>query len=510
MSTSPARRLVALLLAVVGGFATTGAFPDYGLWPLSFVGIGLLFLALRGQGAVFSWFLGTAFGAAFFLPLISWTDYVVGPVPWVALSVVEAALVGVACVAWSFAQRSRVLRSAVLAPLVFAVVWTAGEVLRSSWPFGGFPWGRLAFAHADSPLGRLAWLGGPTLVSFAVAVVGVVVGLALWRLTRLQVGHAAGAVIVASLVLVSGLFVPLNTQAEEGRLAVGIVQGNVAEPGLGAFANRREVLNNHLTGTYALLDTTAPGSLDLVLWPENASDVDPRVDADAAQQIDAAAAAVDAPILVGTQRYADGGRYNEGVLWEPGQGITDVYAKQHPVPFAEYVPLRNLARRFSSAVDLVTTDMLAGEGAGHLALDSKRLGRVVGIGDVICFEVAYDDVVHGAIKAGGELLVVQTNNANFGMTAESTQQLAMARIRAIETGRATVQVSTVGVSAVIDPAGRVLQETELFTPAQMIADLPLRSSLTPAVRAGAVPSWIVSVLAGAAAIVGATRRRPTA
>src|SRR5690606_22928953 len=176
-------------------------------------------------------------------------------------------------------------------------------------------------------------------------------------------------------------------------------------------------------------------------------------------------------------------------LWDAEQGVIDRYAKQRPAPFAEYIPMRDLARRFSDAVDRVRTDMLPGTGVAVVDLPSTRLDRDVRLGVGICFEVAYDRIIREAVQHGAEVLVVPTNNATFGITAESTQQLAMSRLRAIEHGRATVQISTVGVSGVITPRGRVVERTELFTPAQMKAELPLRTTLTPASRYGDVITW---------------------
>src|SRR5699024_10008586 len=139
---------------------------------------------------------------------------------------------------------------------------------------------------------------------------------------------------------------------------------------------------------------------------------------------------------------------------------------------------------------------------GIIELDSPRLGRMVTIGDVICFEVAYDALVQQSVAAGAEMLVVPTNNASFGPTNESTQQLAMSRLRAIETGRTTIQISTVGVSAVIAPNGVLLDRTGLFTAEQMISSVALRTSLTPAVRAGEWPARVVLVAAGALTLAG--------
>lgn len=494
---------VALVLGVGSGLLLDAAFPDRGIWPLAFVALGLLYTAVAVTRPSRAFLVGSLAGVAFFLPHLAWADYSVGMLPWVALSVAQALLMGLGCAAYGWAVRvPAVGRSAVVRPLVFAATWTAAEVLRSGWPFGGFPWGRVAFSQADSPLGRFAWLGGAPLVSFLVVLVGALLATAVARLLRGRLGAMGGYVIAAFVVVAGGLFVPLSGQAQAGVAKVGAVQGNVAEPGMGAFANRFEVLGNHVAGTTALLDRVAPGELDLVVWPENASDVDPRKDQRAATAIDGAAVAVDAPILVGTQQYVKDGRYNQGVLWVPGQGIVQTYAKRKPAAFAEYIPNRELFRRFSKQVDLVRTDMLAGTTPGVFQVSSTRLGRDVGVGDIICFEVAYDAVVRSAVSAGAEVLVVQTNNANFGYTAESTQQLAMTRLRAIETGRAAVQVSTVGVSAVVDPHGRVQQRTDLFTAEQMVATMALRTSITPAVRAGDLPSMLVCALAGVAAAAG--------
>ena len=131
----------------------------------------------------------------------------------------------------------------------------------------------------------------------------------------------------------------------------------------------------------------------------------------------------------------------------------------------------------------------------------------MGIGDVICFEVAYDGIVRDAVRAGGEVLVVQTNNASFGMSDESTQQLAMSRIRAIEHGRATVQISTVGVSAVIEPNGAVSQQTGLFTAEQMVRYASPARHADARDAAGPWPAWIIDALAVCAVLAGAAGAR---
>lgn len=501
-----------LMIAAVSGFFTDWAFPDRNLWGLAFVGIAGLWLATWKRHSGVSFVAGWVWGLAFFLPHIRWAEYAVGgALPWVALSVVQGLYIGVFAWAWSFAARSRFLRgSFARQSFAFATLWVAVEYLRMTTPFGGFPWGRLGFSQSESPIARLAWLGGIPLTSFAVALIGALLGVLVLGLIRLNLVSIGSAGLGAVIMLASGFLIPLDTQAQQGMLTVGGVQGNVENPGLGAFANRQEVLNNHVAGTHQLAGQ--PG-LDLVVWPENGTDIDPQADAGAAALIDAAARDVGVPVLLGAQEYPDsGGRYNVSLLWQEGQGVTGRYVKQHPVPFGEYIPFRDFFRRLSPAVDLISTDMLPGEQPSILDVPIDSLDRDVRVSPIICFEVGYDNIIYDAVKRGGEVLIVQTNNASFGHTNESTQQLAMSRLRAIETGRAVIHVSTVGVSAVYTPHGVEKVRTGHFTAEQFVQRVALRTSLTPAVRLGIAPTVVAggaSVLLVVTGIIDARHRSRT-
>ena len=501
------------MLAAGGGLATAAGFPGLGWWPLTVVGLGLLFGALARDSARWNLLVGLVFGLALFVPHVTFVEAAVGVVPWLALAVAEAALIAVFGAAWAWARRGEVIwRAARFQVPVFGVLWVAVEELRSVWPFGGFPWGRLAFAQADSPLGRWAWAGGVPTVSFLVAVAGALLALGVVAARRVDLGASAGALLAVVAIVVSGIFLPLSSAPQAGRLQVGAVQGNVPDRGLDSFSQAREVLLNHVAGTEELAASVGV-PLDVVLWPENSSDIDPRADDAAADLVTQAARAVAAPILVGTDQYPEsGGRLNSALLWDPATGPGASYDKLHPTPFAEYIPLREIARAVSDAVDRVRTDMIPGSTVGALEVAVPRLERSVTLGVGICFEVAYDDIIRNTVQAGAELIVIPTNNATFGRTDLSVQQLAMSRIRAMEHGRATVQVSTVGVSALIDPTGIILERTEHWTAQQLAGALPLRTSSTPATRFGDAVTWafrglgVVVVLAGMA---GAARvRRP--
>lgn len=492
-------------LAVGSGLVGVLAFPRYDVWPLAVLSVAALSVAVHRQRLRAAAALGLLYGLAFFVPLLSWTGIYVGAAPWLILAVAEAFYTAGLGVVLALVQRLR------WAPLWIACAWVLQEAIRGRWPFGGFPWGRLAFSQADSPLRWFAALGGAPLLSFAVALAGGGLALAVCYTARpgarfrrrwMPLGVPAGIALTLAVLLAAGLLSwPLGPAADgsERTSTVALVQGSVPDRGLQFEDRAREVLDNHLAQTRNLIDGVNAGKIarpNLIVWPENASDVDPYLDAQARQQISEVADAAGVPILVGAILQGPGRdhRRNAGILWLPSSGPGERYIKRHPVPFAEYVPLRNIAEWVSSAAKLVTQDMVAGRGNGLLR------GGPYPIGDVICFEVAYDGLVQSSVAAGAQLLVVQTNNATFGHTAETYQQLAMSRLRAVETGRAVLQVATTGKSAVIGPDGGIRMESgALFTPAVLVAQVPLRTGTTLAVRVGALPEYVLAALAAAAA-----------
>jgi apolipoprotein N-acyltransferase len=493
----PRSPALAALLAAASGATLVLAFPPHGLWPLAIPATAGLALAVRGRTLRRATWLAALTGAAFFLPLLHWSAIYVGPVPWLLLALAQAALFAPLGAALAAAQRLPAW------PLWAAAAWVADEALRSRAPFGGFPWGRLAFAQADGAYTPYAALGGAPLLTFTVALVGCLLTHAATadrHRHRLVTATAALAVTLGGLALRPTL--PTGDPDPHDPV-VAVIQGNVPRLGLDFNAQREQVLRNHVDRTLDLAARVAAGTApqpDAVIWPENSSDIDPLTDPDANAQITRAAQAIGAPILVGAvlDGPGDDKRRNAGIVWDPHTGPGATYLKRHPVPFAEYIPLRGIARHVSDKVDLVPRDMVAGHTPGVL-----RIGPLT-VGDVICFEVAYDDLVRDTVTGGGQLLVVQTNNATFGRTGETYQQLAMSRIRAVEHGRTVVVAATSGVSAVITPDGHLHWTTDILTPAVHDQAVHTRHTHTLATRLGALPEWLLTTAALAALLTAAT------
>jgi apolipoprotein N-acyltransferase len=544
--------LARLLLALLCGFLLTLAFPGVNWWPLAPVAVAGLCLAVKGQTARFGALLGLVFGLAFFVPHLEWSGIYVGKLPWFALAAANAAYL--AALGALLPALWRVPGRGFGMTLAGAGLWVADEAGRGRWPFGGFPWGRLAFSQSGAPTAGLAALGGAPLVTAAVAAAGTLLAYSVVALTaRLPVftssnhpdpnsspsdsspahpakpefassslataapahrsfAAAALALVAAVLVTVCGLAVPRPINGPS--IQVAGVQGNVPEAGLDFNARRYAVLDDHAHATLGLAARIKSGQTPqpaVVLWPENSSDIDPLHDAEAAATITAAVDAVHAPTLIGAVVNGPGDYLsNTGVVWRPGTGAgsgpDSTYVKRHPAPFAEYIPDRAFFRHFSSKVDLVPHDFISGNKLRANPVGVLSMGPAK-VGDVICFEVAYDGLVRDPVKQGATLLAVQTNNATFGYSAESVQQLAMSRLRAIETGRTVVNISTVGVSGIILPNGKVVERSGHFTQQVLQAEVPLRTSLTVATRVGAWPEWILAAVGIGFLLVGAVITR---
>ncbi|MDX6204401.1 MAG: apolipoprotein N-acyltransferase [Frankiales bacterium] len=511
-------RLVRLRLALrctsalVAGLAGCLAFPPVGWWPAAIVSVAALTLLVRDAGKRLAFGLGTLYGLALFVPLLTWIR-TIGDDAWLLLSLSQALELGLLALGVRLVTRLR------WSPLWQAGVWLLEEYLRGRYPLGGFTWGRWAYSQSAGPLVRLAAWGGAPLVGFAVALSGSLLAAAVLaarregasgpRRVRVVLAATAGALaLVVAPVLIA---LPTAAQSAGGvpTVLVALVQGNVPRLGLDPGAQRDAVTANHVAATEALAADVAAGRVakpDVVIWPENATDVDPRTDPQVNGEVAAAVAANDVPMLVGAVLDGPGPTHvsNAGLVWDPLTGPGALYVKRHLVPFGEYIPYRAELGSLVSRFRQIPYDFAPGTTDGTLQLGPAK------IGDVICYEVAYDGLVRSSVEAGARLLVVQTNNATYGRN-ETSQQLAMARLRAVEHGRSVLVAATSGISAVIAPDGRVVASSKIFTQQVLVDRVPLRDTLTVADRLGAGPERVLAAigLVGCAAgwLVGRRARR---
>src|SRR5699024_9946195 len=479
-----------LVIAAVAGLALDVAFPALGWWPLAFPAIALALISLRGRsfwGAVLA---GFVYGVAFYFPHVSWAGQFLGDhrlawLPWVALATAEALLLAVLAplitLAYRWLPRWRDTRGTrlVLLPALVAGAWSTRELIMSNWPYGGFPWGRVAMSQADSPIAPTAsWVGVTGLsflmVALCAVVIEAVIVLSVAGRGRAdsamshgqQVLTAFPAVALAALLFLLPGFATQNA----GTIRVGAAQGD----GPAAYVDqskRLEVLDTQLAASKPLSET----QVDVVLWPEGAVDLDPLASPDVRNMLDAAAARYGAPILLNAASDRGGATYNTSFLWTQ-DGPVATHAKHHPVPFGAYIP----DRWFYEAIAPELVGMLERDyahGADPPLLDVGDTS----IGLAICFDVAFDDVILEAIQGDAEVFMFQTNNADFRGTDENLQQLEFARMRGIEAGRSVINLSTTGTSQAFAPDGSVLAALPADEPGLMITEVARRQGLTPGV-----------------------------
>ncbi|TFD67610.1 apolipoprotein N-acyltransferase [Cryobacterium sp. Hb1] len=491
----------ALVVAAGAGAVLDAGFPDRDWWYLAPVGVALMLLALLGRSLATGLLVGLVAGLSFWLIHIFWITLYLGLVPWFALGGLESLFfaVGLGLTAVVLRHGPRVWPSVWgrlgVVPVIVAGLWTAREAISAVWPYGGFAWGRVALSQSESPFGPLvAWVGLSGLSFILVWLSALAVQLFREpELARtLRTGIAVGAVAVV-------LIVPAWPTTQNGEVRLAAVQGN-ADAGLFADYSPGQILQDHTSATLPLIGE----KVDFVVWPENSSDIDPTRSQAAAQVLDYISTEMDAPLITGTITKPDDTYYNSSLLWEAGRGAVDVYDKVHPVPFAEYMPDRAFWRPFApDLIDLIGRDY--GIGTRDNIFDIN--GVLAGI--AICFDIADDQLVHEMIDDGARVILAQTNNADFGHTDESVQQLAIARLRAMETSRTVVNISTVGSSAIITPDGATLDSLLTFTSGAMVQTVPLSDTITPAIVAGRGLEWLVSGLglAGLALCARSARHR---
>jgi apolipoprotein N-acyltransferase len=497
--------LIRIAAALAGGGILYASYPPRTLWYLAPLAFALLTAALRGRSARGGFVYGLCFGMGFMLPLLTWLQSFLGadfgPFPWIGLSLVVSLYMAIAGAAMAVVSKLRG------APVWMSLVFLGSEVLRTYFPFDGFPWGKVAFGQPEGLFLPLAAIGGTMLLGFAVIATGAGAAelVARWRaVARRRALVLPVALLVLPVVAGAASWPLISTNAEAGTSTVAIIQGNAPDDGINLMYDTPILRRNHIAATEKLAADIKAGKVakpDIVVWPEVATDLDPDPTDD--PELSRAIADVGVPFLIGGRLIENPTTIQNVVqVWDPSSGPGPRYAKQKLVPFAEFIPLRTISAAVTPFV-ADTRDMIPGDKPGALPID----GTTVGV--AICYEVAYEQVVGDAVRAGATMLAIPTNNAWYGPGEMSYQQLAMSRVAAVEYGRAVAVSATSGVSAVVQPDGSVTRQSELYTAATLVASVPLRTTATLATRLGGWPEWVVSAagLAALAIAIGSRLRR---
>jgi apolipoprotein N-acyltransferase len=477
-------------------------FPDVSWWPLTFIGIGVFLVSLRGRRPGGAFLVGFVGGLSYYLLQIAWAALFLGPIPLSALSTLESIFVGGGAVLISIAYRvvplvwTSPLGRLGFLPAVIAGLWTLREGIASVWPYGGFSWARVAESQSQSPFSSLfSWIGisGVSFVMVFLVALGIEALLlaSVPALTR-------GLVVVGAIGLI--VLVPAYPIALKGTTTVAAVQG-AGPTGYFDPHDYGDLLAAQYKATVPLFGRKG---IDMVIWPEGASDIDP-VAADQAPDEDVAATEFDdistrlhAPLLAGTIQHRGSKYFNTSLLWEAGKGAVDHYDKKHPVPFGEYVPDRAIWRAFAPGlIDLVGRDYTPGTTDTVFNVN----GVIAGID--ICFDITDDTVMRDSINSGAQILIAQTNTGDFGHTDESVQQLEIARIRAMELGRSLVNDSTVGTTAIVLPNGKTVSQLPTYKAGYLVATVPLSTTITPATWLGEPIEQLVSLIGLGGLVVAA-------
>lgn len=464
------------LLALFAGAATTLALAPFDIWPLAILSIALLYLGLRdltpGQATLRGW----CYGFGLFVSGTSWVyvsihDYGSAPMPLAALLTLGfTGGLGLlfALSSWLWARWLRRSDAPLADALAFAALWLAQEAFRS-WFLTGFPWLYAGYSQLHGPLAGLAPVGGMWLISLSLA-------LSAALLINLPGLRARKPALVAALILllapwIAGLALQDKawTSPNGAPLKVAAVQGNVEQnlkwdP---AQLEAQLVLYRDLTLN------SQPA--DLIVWPETAVPVLKEFAEGYLQFLGRVANERKAALITGVpvrQANENGDKryYNGLTVVGEGQGT---YLKQKLVPFGEYVPLQELLRGVIAFFDLPMSDFARGP-ADQALLQAKGLK----IAPFICYEVVYPEF-SASLAAQSDLLLTVSNDTWFGTSIGPLQHLQMAQMRALEAGRWMIRSTNNGVTALIDPQGRITAQIPQFEQAVLYGEVQAMQGLTP-------------------------------
>lgn len=434
-------RIIGYLFA---GLISSTSFAPFGFWISAFVGLGLWFFLLDQSRRATRIIGSYIYGLGLLLPTQHWTGIYVGNFPWLLLCLVQSLFFILPAVFFTKSIRFK--------PFIFASSYVLVELLLRTIPFTGFGWSRLSYTQTQSPISIFYPLGGVVLVAWLLAF-----SVAIRRLSA--------AVVILMFFLLT-LIAPTEINGSR-EIKVALIQGGVNKLGLDFNSKPREVFFRHLNQTNQLTE-----SVDLIIWPENSVDIDINQNSDIKQQIVDMSLAKSAPILVGGVIDSNSGLKNQSMLFDPY--LSQIYTKRYLTPFGEYLPIRSIATSVSPYAKQIN-DFVAGDQNQVFTIRSASFETL------ICYELINDRFRD---EISSNFLVIQTNNATFGDTAQLEQQLNIAKVRALESGRNIAYVSTTGITSLLTSNGEINRSLDKFQQGSLIGEIPLVEGKTFAQRYG--------------------------
>jgi apolipoprotein N-acyltransferase len=458
-----------IFLGSVAGVLMARSFSYTDTWILLPMGIAVWWAGTHKRQLSDYLFFSFSLSIAFWFARLSWLS-LVGIDAYIILALLMALITG------SIGYFMYKVKDLPLPFVWYGLLFISMETTLDYIPFGGFPWGKIAYDSADAPWANLMPYGSSSLVAAAILLISALMIPSLGFV--LQKAFAASIVFVIAIAAFSLFLQDLDKRdiKSAGKIDLALIQGSVPRVGLSFNEQKMEVLKYHIKETDNLLANTNE-NFDAILWPENSIDVDPFLNQEAGDLIKDVLKNYDKPLLSGAVLQNNGSLSNSVILWDPVDlNVVDSYEKMYLVPFGEYLPFRELLSKYIKRFSLIPQDFIPGNNPNNISVNNAV------ISPVICFEIAWNDNIFKQIENGGQLISVHTNNATYAFSNQLEQQFMITRIRAMETGRDIVVTATTGVSAHINRYGEVVWSSKEFVPQSKIVTPSLYSDITPAVK----------------------------
>ena len=427
--------MINILKSLITGLIASLAFEPIAIWVFAIIGLGIWYQLISKQHLKQRLQTSYLFGLGILLPTQMWTGIYVGNLPWLILCIAQACFFIIPAF---FVGKAKKFNQ-----ITFICSYVIVELTLRTLPFTGFGWSRLAFSQIDSPLSSLYPLLGVSAVALFLAWFATVRNLK--------------AFLYPVLIIICANLIP-NPVIFDGSIRIALVQGGVVNLGLNFNDKPKVVFLRHLTQTQ---NSILPNQVDLIVWPENAVDVDIFKNYEVMQAITDLSLELNTPILIGGVTNSPNPR-NQSMLFDPN--LKQVYTKRYLTPFGEYLPLRPLAEKLSPYAKQIN-DFEAGSNPVVFRIDNHELRTL------ICYELLDDRF---SVENNMDFLLVQTNNATFGDTAQLDQQLNLGKVRAAESSRHIGYVSTTGTTSFIDNRGKIIEKLPKLNLITLLVFITLR------------------------------------